>query len=59
MLENTIKVVKDWERSLDRKQRVYIEVKHVNQFGDKGEVIKLTKGGLRIKFHNRYLGRGL
>jgi len=56
MLENTKRIVKEWERSLDR-NRKQIAIKHVNVFGDKGEVIKLMKGGLRIRFHNRYLGR--
>lgn len=36
-----------------------IKVMHVNQLGDKGEIIKLTKGGLRVRFYKRYLGRGL
>ena len=44
-----------------------INVRHINQFGDKGDVFKVTKfvegrvvpNGIRIRFYNRYLGRGL
>ncbi len=36
-----------------------IKITQVNKFGNKGEVVKLMNGAVRIKFYDRYLGRGL
>lgn len=48
MLENTIKLVKTWERSLDRIQRTHVPVQYNRQ------LVILEQNGKSLQYHSRF-----